>query len=290
MTDDVQVLPLGQVEGLPESLRAWAARQDVPALGIVSAGALIGAAVVTIKGSLRWQFLDDADERLAVRGLDAVIEHAFAAMGLHRVQARVRSDDHARSRLASRAGLRKEGIVRGGSFPTDASDEVQFARIAADPPLRDRATFTAVLNAGMPTKRCIAQALVRDQQGRILLCELVYKKFWDLPGGVVDPHESPADAVVRELREELDVDAYVQGLAAVSWLPPWRGWDDATLFVFDVELDRSPHTLQPREIKAVHWVAPDELDAHVADYTARVVRAALAAPTTVYLEDGRPRF
>lgn len=252
---------------------------------IVSAGAVIGTTSVSDDGGLTWHF-DDVDERLAVRGLDAMVEHAFGELGLHRVQGRVASDDKPNLRIASRAGLRKEGVVRGGGG--DGVDLVQFARVATDPPLADRSTFTAVLNSTLPTKRCIAQAIVRDEQGRILLCELVYKRFWDLPGGVVDPHESPAHAVVRELKEELDVDARVTGLAAVSWLPPWRGWDDATLFVFDVELDSPPQSLQPREIRAVHWVAPDDLGQHVAAYTVRVVEQALASDVPVYLEDGRP--
>lgn len=251
---------------------------------IVSAGAVIGRAQVSADGSITWTF-PDVDERLAVRGLDAMIEYAFTDLGHHRVQSRLGADDKHHLRIAARAGMRKEGVVRGGSRGVD---QVQFARVATDPPLADRSTFTAVLNSTLPTKRCIAQAIVRDDQGRILVCELVYKRFWDLPGGVVDPHESPATAVVRELKEELDVDATVRGLAAVSWLPPWRGWDDATLFVFDVELNRPPHFLQPREIKAVHWLAPGELADHVAEYTVRVVQQALASDVPVYLEDGRP--
>ena len=262
-------------------------RPDGAEYEIVSAGSVIGRAAVHPDSGLTWNFLEDVDERLAVRGLDAMIEYAFGELGVHRVQGRLPADAKHDLRIAARAGLRKEGVVRGGGV--EQADLVQFARVATDPPLADRSTFTAVLNSSLPTKRCIAQAIVRDDEGRILLCELVYKRFWDLPGGVVDPHESPATAVVRELREELDVEATVRGLAAVSWLPPWRGWDDATLFVFDVELDRPPHSLQPREIKAVHWVDPADLGEHVAEYTVRVIEQALAADVPVYLEDGRPR-
>ncbi len=278
VVSDVSIEPWSAVTppaGLPSGAHA-----------IICGGEVIGSATVDESGAFTWTFAE-VDERLAVLGLDAMIEFAFNSLGLHRVQARIDADDKPRARIASRAGLRKEGVVRGGAG--HGADQIQVARVASDPPLADRSTFTAVLNAGLPTKRCIAQGIVRDDQGRILVCELVYKRFWDLPGGVVDPHESPADAVVRELKEELDVDATVRGLAAVSWLPPWRGWDDATLFVFDVELDRPPHSLQPREIRAVHWLAPEDLGEHVAEYTVRVVQQALASDVPVYLEDGRPR-
>ena len=153
------------------------------------------------------------------------------------------------------------------------------------------------LNTKLPKTRTIAQALVRDEGGRVLVCELSYKRFWDLPGGVVDPHESPAQAVVRELAEELGVAARVVGLRVVSWLPPWRGWDDAMLYVFDVVLDRVPgeFTLQRKEIAGIHHLELADLDAHLAAYTAKVVREAVAAGERgefgVYLENGeRPEW
>lgn len=148
------------------------------------------------------------------------------------------------------------------------------------------------LNTKLPKTRTIAQALVRDEAGDVMLCELSYKRFWDLPGGVVDPHESPAHAVVRELDEELGVKATLTGLRVVSWLPPWRGWDDAMLYVFEATLDRSSDdfTLQRKEIAGIHHVAPGDLDDHVAAYTAKVIRQAVAAADAgrfgVYLENG----
>jgi 8-oxo-dGTP pyrophosphatase MutT (NUDIX family) len=45
-------------------------------------------------------------------------------------------------------------------------------------------------------------ALIRDEAGRILLQRRADDGCWNLPAGAVDPGESPADAVVREVREE----------------------------------------------------------------------------------------
>ena len=78
----------------------------------------------------------------------------------------------------------------------------------------------------------------------------------------------------------------------MSWLPPWRGWDDAMLYLFDVELDRpaGEFALQRKEIAGIHFVGLDELDDHVAAYTAKVIRRAVTAiengESGVYLENG----
>lgn len=45
-------------------------------------------------------------------------------------------------------------------------------------------------------------ALFYDDRGRILLARHAEGNLWATPGGSVDPNESPADAVVREVWEE----------------------------------------------------------------------------------------
>ncbi len=45
-------------------------------------------------------------------------------------------------------------------------------------------------------------AIVRDTQGDILLERRSDNGAWGLPAGAIDPGETPAEAVVREVREE----------------------------------------------------------------------------------------
>lgn len=203
--------------------------------------------------SVRWNMGEHALE-LAVRVLRLAIPHAFDELGATRVEARIPVDRTDDVRAASISGLRREGILRGaGSDP----DRALVARLVDDPPTGGRDGFIAILNAGLPTKRAIGQGLLRDERGRVLLCELTYKREWDLPGGVVEVGESPALGLVRELREELDIEAQIRGLVTVNWLPAWRGWDDACIFLFDLGTVDATITesmsLQPTEIKAVHW-------------------------------------
>lgn len=155
----------------------------------------------------------------------------------------------------------------------------------------DEARITQ-LNAHLPRTRAIGHGVVRDAHGRVLLCRLTYKDAWDLPGGVVEPHESPRAGCLREVREELGVHFAQARLLAVNWLPPWRGWDDANVFLFDLGVHEpeviSTFTLQTREIVSVHWCDAQEVARMAAGATARLL-ASIAGrdiSTPLYLEDG----
>jgi 8-oxo-dGTP pyrophosphatase MutT (NUDIX family) len=228
------------------------------------------------------------------RALRLAVAWTFETLAVQRIEARVDDADRAGVRAALRAGLRKEGVARGAlSAPGDRRDTMVLARLRADAAPDSRDGFIALLNSSLPTKRAIAQGVLRDSRGRVLLCELTYKAEWDLPGGVVDPSESPAQCVVREVREELAIDVEVKGLLAVNWLPPWRGWSDATVFVFDLGVASDDliarTTLERREIRSLRFVGEEEWEERVAPYNQRLL-AFLAVHTgpTAYLEDGLP--
>ncbi|WP_392542975.1 NUDIX domain-containing protein [Oryzobacter telluris] len=157
---------------------------------------------------------------------------------------------------------------------------------------RDRLRRIAILNARLPKKRTIAQGVLRNPAGEVLLCELSYKKEWDLPGGVVDPGESPATCVEREVQEELAIEVTAGRLLAVNWLPPWRGWEDALLYLFDLgthetgELD--PSRFLRREIAGAHWLPVADAAPRVAPYTARMLELASDTVHPLYLENSEP--
>ncbi|MGX9229756.1 NUDIX domain-containing protein [Streptomyces albus] len=73
--------------------------------------------------------------------------------------------------------------------------------------------------AAHPAPAAAVDAVIRDQHGRLLVVDPVYKDGWDLPGGMVDD-EGLVDGLVRELREELRPAALRVGrLLAVDNVP-----------------------------------------------------------------------
>jgi 8-oxo-dGTP diphosphatase len=111
-----------------------------------------------------------------------------------------------------------------------------------------------------PTVLVVACALV-DADGRVLIAQRPQGKqlagLWEFPGGKVEPGETPVEALVRELREELEIEVSPACLAP---------------FVFTTYDYESFHLLMPlwlcrrwsgvvqaREHQALAWVKPMRL-------------------------------
>jgi ADP-ribose pyrophosphatase YjhB (NUDIX family) len=139
----------------------------------------------------------------------------------------------------------------------------------------------------MATPRVAAGALIRDTQGRILLVRPTYKDGWDIPGGYVEPGESPAAACRRELREELGLDRHPGRLLLVDWAPhPDEG--DKLLFVFDGGTLSNTSEAKPdgTEVAEARFVASVEIASLMPPRLARRITTATTAPEDSYAENG----
>ncbi|MCW2817265.1 MAG: hydrolase, partial [Marmoricola sp.] len=249
-------------------------------------------------GVVRVSWTDELQDQGLRASADRVRELVASAFegGATRVEAHVDPEDAAAQRVATFSGLMREGVARGTAEADGAHhDRVVYARLVGDAPLEDPSGFRTLLNSFLPRKRAISQLLVRSTDGRVLLCQLTYKRDLDLPGGVVEVGESPQLAVEREVAEELALELPAGRLLLTDWLPPWGGWDDAVCLVFDggvhdpAIVDRVVR--QEREIRSAGFFTLSEVRERCADFTARRIEAALrnttAAPGPAYVESGR---
>lgn len=140
-------------------------------------------------------------------------------------------------------------------------------------------TDTAPLLA---TPRIAAGVLYRNEAGHVLLVKPTYKDGWDIPGGYVEPGESPLAAARREVIEELGTELPIAGLLLVDWAPaPKEG--DKMLFVFDggqlTDEQYAAVTPDGQEIGTTAFHDPAAIDDLMPDRLVRRVRTALdAAP------------
>lgn len=223
----------------------------------------------------------------------AVVEEALAA-GVRRVQVSVAAGDRTARRALLRSGFRLEGTRRSVVPRDDGTfDDLQLlARLAADV-VGGPHGFSGVMNTVLPRKRLIAHVLMRDAEGRILLCDTAFKSDWELPGGIVEPGEAPRDGAVREVQEELGLDLAVGRLLVADWLPPYLGWEDALELIFDGGRvsadDLASFSLQENEIRSVSLLTLEQAAAVVTPLSHRrlTVATGLSDGETAYLHDGQ---
>ena len=116
-------------------------------------------------------------------------------------------------------------IARNGlTYSTNPYDRERYERLfaladryygqALDlPPEEARARLAAEL--GYITPKVGGEAAIFEDDGRILLVRRADDGRWCLPCGWVDPNETPAEAAVRELREETGLEGRVVELVDV---------------------------------------------------------------------------
>jgi len=124
-----------------------------------------------------------------------------------------------------------------------------------------------------------AFAAIFNPAGEILLVHLSYDQHqWSMPGGGIDPGESPTEAVIREVREETGLEAEIEALFGVYW----RRDIDGLLFAFRCRVIGG--RLQPDggEIVEARYFPTDALPRPITNGTVmRIADARADGPVTV---------
>jgi 8-oxo-dGTP diphosphatase len=161
---------------------------------------------------------------VATEAAGRVARWALANLPIERIEAHVASDNPASAAVLRRIGLREAGqgqevfLARGGKHPVthfQATRDDLFGAVETPAPEPVRAG-----PAGKTLLLVAACALV-DSDNRVLLARRPEGKkmagLWEFPGGKLQPGETPEQALIRELREELGIDVAEACLAAFAF-------------------------------------------------------------------------
>lgn len=105
----------------------------------------------------------------------------------------------------------------------------------------------------------VVAAIIHDDEGHIFATQRGYGDFkdgWEFPGGKMEPGESPEDALVREILEELETRIVVERLVqTVEWdYPKFH----LTMHCFWCSVESGGLTLKEHE--AAKWLNKEQLN------------------------------
>jgi 8-oxo-dGTP diphosphatase len=107
----------------------------------------------------------------------------------------------------------------------------------------------------------VAACALVDADGRVLITQRPEGKamagLWEFPGGKVEPGETPEQALVRELQEEIGVETKVACLAPLTFAS--HSYDDFHLLMPLYVCRRYWGIPVAREVQALKWVRPGKL-------------------------------
>jgi len=107
----------------------------------------------------------------------------------------------------------------------------------------------------------VAACALIDPDGRVLIAQRPAGKsmggLWEFPGGKMEPGERPEQTLIRELREELGIEAKEACLAPFSFAS--HSYADFHLLMPLYVCRRWDGVPQPTEHTAIKWVRPRDL-------------------------------
>ncbi|MPM73373.1 8-oxo-dGTP diphosphatase [bioreactor metagenome] len=106
----------------------------------------------------------------------------------------------------------------------------------------------------------VSAAIIKNSDNEILICQRGLggscEFLWEFPGGKIEPGESPEECLVRECREELEIDIEVLSLfEQTKYSYPER---EIEFMFFCASLNKGVPT--PSVHNCIKWVSPDELE------------------------------
>lgn len=145
----------------------------------------------------------------------------------------------------------------------------------------------------LPKKRSASGVFLTNDSGHVLLVKPSYRDYWQLPGGCIDDNESPGQAAIREVREELGLSLQQVTMRCLDYNNlPVKG--ESYQFIFDGGvLDEqmiAQIVLEEKELVDFAFLPLEQAIPMLSEETQRRFRSAFDPKNQgrfVYLENGK---
>ena len=106
----------------------------------------------------------------------------------------------------------------------------------------------------------VVAAVIKDENEKILITLRNFKKaqggLWEFPGGKIEPNETRENAIIREIKEELDIDIEVKSYLSEKVF----NYPEKDINLIALECKKISGEIRLLEHEDYKWVSKNELD------------------------------
>lgn len=202
--------------------------------------------------------------KIASKALQRISTWALANLNINYIRATAADDNSASISVLKKCGYQSFGQGKEKFLARAAEQPVSYFLLQREDICPGKSPSS--LNPSSPSTPkkillVVAGALI-DIDGRLLLARRPEGKsmagMWEFPGGKIEPGETPEAALVRELKEEINVDVSQSCLAPFTFAS--YEYTDFHLLMPLYVCHKWKNLPEPKENQQLAWVTADELD------------------------------
>lgn len=105
----------------------------------------------------------------------------------------------------------------------------------------------------------VVAAVIQNEEGKILIAQRNLKKsqggLWEFPGGKIEPNETKEEAIIREIKEEMDIDIEAKKFIGQKVF----NYPDKDINLIAIECKQLKGDIKLNEHEDIKWVNKNEL-------------------------------
>lgn len=105
----------------------------------------------------------------------------------------------------------------------------------------------------------VVAAVIQNEEGKILIAQRNLKKsqggLWEFPGGKIEPNETKEEAIIREIKEEMDIDIEAKKFIGQKVF----NYPDKEINLIAIECKQIKGDIKSNEHEDIKWVNKNEL-------------------------------